>query len=316
MPAMTNETSRHGDAPLPASALIASRGRPAMLLDTIESVLGARRVPAEIVIVDQSETPQRELERLGTERGSELRYLHSATSGLSRARNLGLRHATQEVIWVLDDDMLVQEDSLELLLAGRQGRDGRTVTTGRLLAAPPERPGLSQPPGALVTRTEPEVFRGRQPVQVVPGPNVALPRDVMLEIGGYDERLGAGTRFPGAEDHDLSMRLLDAGCEVRHVPEAVVLHRSWRAKGDAVRLRWGYARGVGGFYAKHASLRDRHTLERAARELRGRLRGAATSLASSPSGTARNLLSLAGLLFGAVEWSLRYRVGRRRSRAA
>jgi hypothetical protein len=112
------------------------------------------------------------------------------------------------------------------------------------------------------------------------------------------------------------MRLLDAGCEVRHVPDAVVLHRSWRAKGDAVRLRWGYARGVGGFYAKHASLRDRHTLERAGREVRTRMRSAATSVISSPATTARNLLSLAGLLFGAVEWSLRYRLGRPRSRAA
>ncbi len=312
MAAMTNEASGDDDAPLPASVLIASRGRPAMLLDTIESVLAARRVPAEIVVVDQSETPQPELEGVCAQRGCELRYLHSATSGLSRARNVGLRQATQEVIWILDDDMLVQEDSLELLLAGRQGRDGSTVTTGRLLAAPPERPGLSQPPGALVTRTEPDVFRGRQPVQVVPGPNVALPREVMLEIGGYDERLGAGTRFPGAEDHDLSMRLLDAGCEVRHVPEAVVLHRSWRDKGDAVRLRWGYARGVGGFYAKHASLRDRHTLERAAREARTRLVRAANSVISSPAATARNLLTLAGILFGAVEWSLRYRLGRRR----
>jgi len=312
---MTPEAMEDDGAPLAASVLIASRGRPEMLLDTIDAVLAARRVPAEIVVVDQSEEPQPELEGLGAERGCELRYVHSATSGLSRARNVGLRQASQDVIWVLDDDMLPEDDALELLLAGRSGPDDRTVTTGRLLAAPPEGPGLSQPPGALVTRTEPDVFRGRQPVQVVPGPNVALPRDVMLAIGGYDERLGAGTRFPGAEDHDLSMRLLDAGCEVRHVPEAVVLHRSWRAKRDAVRLRWGYARGVGGFYAKHASLRDRHTLERAAREVRGRLGRAVTSLISSPATAARNLLSLAGLLFGALEWSLRYRLGRRRSRA-
>src|SRR5215216_2756714 len=226
MTAMT----RGAEPPLPATVLIASRGRPRMLLDTVNSLLAARRVPSEVVVVDQSAAPQPELSELGAERGCTVRYIHSATSGLSRARNLGLRHASQEVVVILDDDMLVQEDSLELLLAGRGNHGTGTVTTGRLLAAPPEGPGLRQPPGALVTRTELEVFRGRQPRQVVPGPNVALPREVMLQIGGYDERLGAGTRFPGAEDHDLSMRLLDAGCEVRHVPEAVVLHRSWRAR--------------------------------------------------------------------------------------
>jgi GT2 family glycosyltransferase len=283
-----------------------------MLTDTINSVLSARRVPRQIVVVDQSAEPHPEVAALGDARECEVRYVHSATSGLARARNVGLRQASEDVVVILDDDMLVQDDSLELLLAGRGGRGPRTVTTGRLLAAPPERPGLTQPPGALVTRTEPEVFRGPQPRQVVPGPNVALPRHVLAEIGGYDERLGAGTRFPAAEDHDLSLRLLEAGCEVRHVPEAVVLHRSWRDRRDVVRLRWGYARGVGAFYAKHASLRDRHALERAAREVRSRLGRALASVISSPRVTASELVTLAGLLVGAAEWSLRFRIGRRR----
>jgi GT2 family glycosyltransferase len=309
MAAIAGEPTPEGDEdPLGATVLIATRGRPGMLRDTVDSILAARRVPRELVVVDQSAEPNAELAALGTAHGCEVRYVHSATSGLSAARNVGLRHATQEAVVILDDDMLVEEDSLERLLAPREGRDGRTVTTGRLLAAPPERPGLRQPPGALVTRTEPDVFRGRQPRQVVPGPNVALPREVMIEIGGYDERLGAGTRFPGAEDHDLSLRLLDVGCEVRHVPEAVVLHRSWRDRRDVVRLRWGYARGVGGFYAKHASLRDRHVLGRAGREVAGRARRAVRSIVGAPATTARELLTLAGLFVGAVEWTLRYRL--------
>ena len=315
MARVAGEATTEADAPLPATVLIATRGRPDMLRDTVESILAARRVPRELVVVDQSPAPQAEMAELGTRRGCEVVYVHSQTSGLSSARNVGLRHASQDTVVILDDDMLVEDDSLELLLAPRDGRDGMVVTTGRLLAAPPERPGLRQPPGALVTRTEPEVFRGRQPRQVVPGPNVALPRTVMLEIGGYDERLGAGTRFPGAEDHDLSLRLLDAGCEVRHVPEAVVLHRSWRDRGDVVRLRWGYARGVGGFYAKHAGLRDRHVLGRAGRELSRRGRRAGRSLFSAPATSARELLTLAGLVVGAVEWTLRYRLRPRRGAA-
>ena len=308
MAAMAGEVTPDADAPLAATVVIATRGRPEMLRDTIESILTARRVPRELIVVDQSPAPQHEIAKLGGRRGCDLRYVHSVMPGASRARNVGLRQASQDAVVMLDDDILVEEDSLELLLAARDGRAGRIVTTGRLLAAPAERPGLRQPPGALVTRTEPEVFRGRQPRQVVPGPNVAIPRDVMLEIGGYDERLGPGTRFPSAEDHDLSMRLLDAGCEVRHVPEAVVLHRAWRTRREVVRLRWGYARGVGAFYAKHASLRDRHTLERAGREVSARGRRAIVSLFSRPATTARELVTLAGLAVGAAEWTLRYRL--------
>jgi GT2 family glycosyltransferase len=310
---MTGASTPSGDGPLAATVLIASRERAQMLIDTVNSVLSARRVPKQIVVVDQSAEPHPEIAALGDEHPCEVRYVHSETSGLARGRNVGLREASEDTVVILDDDMLVQDDSLALLLAGRGERGPTTVTTGRLLAAPPERPGLTQPPRALTTRTEPEVFRGPQPRQVVPGPNVAIPRQVLLDIGGYDERLGAGTRFPAGEDHDLSLRLLDAGCEVRHVPEAVVLHRSWRDRRDVVKLRWGYARGVGGFYAKHANLRDRDVLGRAMREARTRAGRAVASVISSPRVTARELVTLAGLLFGAVEWALRFRLGRRPS---
>jgi len=295
------------DEPLPASVVVSSRERPAMLLDMLRSVLAAERVPREIVVVDQSARPNSDLERMGTVRGCDVRYVHSPTRGTSRGRNLGFRVASQAVVVVLDDDTIVQGDSLERLLTPQRG-EALAVTTGRLLAAPPDRPGLTQAAAALVTRDEPATFRGRQPVQVVPGPNIAVPRRLFVEIGGYDERLGPGTRFPSAEDHDLSLRLLDAGCEVRHVPDAVVLHRSWRTRRQLLRLRWAYARGVGGFYAKHASFRDRHVLDRAITEMRRRTRRAVTSLLSSPATTARELVSLAGVVFGAIEWTLRYRL--------
>ncbi|MEA2211848.1 MAG: hypothetical protein QOF83_1796, partial [Solirubrobacteraceae bacterium] len=284
---------------LPTTIVIASRGRPEMLLDTVGSILAGDRVPAEIVVVDQSPDPLAALADLEPERGCVLRYVHSATRGLSRARNIGLRLASQPVVVVLDDDMLVLADSLALLIAGRQGRTD-TVTSGRLLMAEPERPGLSQAPGALVTRSEPEVFRGRQPRQVVPGPNISLPRDVLLSIGGYDERLGAGTRFPAGEDHDLSLRLLDAGCEVRHVPGAVVLHRAWRSRRDLLALQWGYARGLGGFYAKHASLRDRYALGLAVREAQRCGRLALASQRSAPKASVWELITLAGMGVGAA----------------
>jgi GT2 family glycosyltransferase len=247
-------------------------------------------------------------------RGCQVRYVHSRTRGVARARNLGIRLASKPSIVILDDDMLVHDDWLERLLAGMSDGDAQTVATGRVLAAQPERPGLVQPPYALITRSQPMVFRGRQPFLAVPGANVAVPRSLMIEIGGYDERLGAGTRFPGGEDHDASVRLLDAGCEVRHVPEAIVMHRAWRSQRDVIHLRWRYARGVGAFYAKHAGLRDRHALERAGIELRTRVSRAVASIISSPKTTAAHLLSIAGLLVGAVEWSLRYRVRLHRRR--
>lgn len=293
-------------AVLAASVVIPSRDRPSLLLDTIDSILAARRLPREIIVVDQSTVPDGQVATHAGRAGCEVRYVHTPSPGVSRARNLGIRLAKNDIVVLLDDDMLIEEDAIERLLDGLVTDDPRTVATGRTVAGPGEGPGRAQTASALITRTEPGVFRGRQPFQVVPGTNIALRRGVLMEIGGYDERLGPGTRFPSGEDRDLGLRLLDAGCEVRHVPEAVVLHRSWRTKRDLLGVRWGYARGVGAFYAKHASIRDRHVLGLAIREVEVRLRATATTLLSSPATAAGHVVSLLGLLAGAFDWTARY----------
>jgi len=286
--------------------VICTRGRPGLALDTVRSILDGGCVPSELVVVDQSLEPNHELAGMGEVRGCHVRYTPSATTGLSRARNIGLRAATRDVAVMLDDDMLVQVAWLERLLAGR-GAGRSTVATGRVLAAPDEG-GLSVPAAALVTRATPDVFRGPQPLDVVPGANVALSRDLVLSLGGYDERLGAGTRFAAADDNDMGHRLLAAGCEVRHIPEAVVLHRAHRAQGELVRLKWRYGRGKGAFYAKHAP-RDSHMRRRVRADVAARARRAAVSLPRAPRASVAEIVSLAGMTSGALDWLLRAQRG-------
>jgi GT2 family glycosyltransferase len=290
-----------------ASLVICSRGRPAMLIETIESVLAAATLPAEIVVVDQSTAANREVAALGAVRGCDVRYMHTETTGLSRARNLGIRTAAEDVVVLLDDDMFVKTDWLEHLLAALP-EDHRGVATGRVLAAPDEGKQGKVPDAALVQREEATTYRGPQSFDPVPGANVALRRRFVLELGGYDERLGAGSRFASADDNDMGQRLLEAGSEVRYVPAAVVYHRAWRTGAELLRLRWHYGRGKGAFYAKHAQLRDRHMLKRAGGEAARRLKRAAVALMRKPAEAAGQLISLGGMLAGALEWTVRERI--------
>jgi len=294
--------------PFEVTVVISSRDRQEMLRAAVESVLAARRVPSELVIVDQTENPDVEVPH-GDVRGCRVRYVHSPTPGVSRGRNLGIRLASNDIVVLIDDDMLVLDDSLERLLAVHDGPGSRTVTGGQVLSGPPERPGVFQPVIATVEMANFETFRGRQTQQVIHGANVALSRSVVLEIGGYDERLGPGTRFPAAEDTDLSHRLLDAGCQVHHVPDAIMLHRGWRTQTERIRLRWNYARGTGAFYAKHASFRDPHILRIGMTDARNRVRWAAQATVHGAAIEAiAQLVSLAGLVWGAFGWCARYRI--------
>lgn len=296
-----------GHPATPASVLICSRDRPELLLDTVRSVLDGTVVPAEVVVVDQSTAAHPELARGLEERGCAVRYLHSASTGLSRARNIGLRAAANDVVVLIDDDMLVEAVWLRELLGGLPDTP-EALATGRVLAAPAEVAGTVVPSAALVERAAPAVYRGPQELDVVPGANVAVHRGLVLGLGGYDERLGAGTRFSAADDNDMGHRLLVAGCEVHHVPSAIVLHRAWRPRGELVRLRWRYGRGKGAFYAKHAGLSERHVLRRAARDVAARLRRALGALARSPRTSVAELVSVAGMLSGALDWIVRERI--------
>lgn len=300
--------------PLAATVLICTRERPRMLEETVGSVLAGERLPSELLIVDQSASPHPRLGGLGTVDGCAVRYLHAPDRGLSRARNVGLRAASCDVVVLIDDDVFVEPRWLERLLDGLDAGGELAVATGRVLAAPHEGTAGIVPYAALVTRTTPDVFRGRQPIDVVPGANVAMHRATALRLGGYDERLGAGTRFASGEDNDFGLRLLDAGGVVRHVPDAVVLHRAWRTGRQRARMRWDYGRGKGAFYMKHLRRSDPYARRRLTADVGRRLRLVGGAIPHRPRTAAAHGLYLAGLVAGAVEWRARER--RRRRRAA
>jgi GT2 family glycosyltransferase len=72
-------------------------------------------------------------------------------------------------------------------------------------------------------------------------PNLAVRRDALERIGGFDERLPGG----GFEDADLCWRLeREAGVELRYAPRAVVLHRYRSTARDFLVQHHRYGRGL------------------------------------------------------------------------
>jgi GT2 family glycosyltransferase len=288
-------------ASLPRTTLIiCSRNRPAMLQQTIESVLQGDEVPTELVLIDQSNAPNPDLSSLKTSRVTDIRYIWTQTIGLSRARNDGIAAARHSIMAIIDDDMFVPRDWYGALIRALRSAGERAVVTGRVLPTKAEVPGGFVP--AFVPSDVPATYEGRIGTDVLAGGHMAAYRSAFTTVGGFDERLGAGGEFPAADDNDLGFRLLEAGYRIIYAPQAVVYHRAWRGKREYMPMRWSYGRGKGGFYTKYFSMKDRHILKRMIWDIAQRFFYFPHRLLRDPHRACGDMVYVAGILCGTAQW--------------
>jgi GT2 family glycosyltransferase len=225
----------------PATVVIPTIGRLALLRNAVESVLACRPGAAEVVVVDQSRGGEvaRLVDALADPR---LRRVEDAGRGIGRALNIGLRSAGQPIMLVTHDDCVVREDWVRVatdLLAERPS----LLVTGRVEPGAGEThvPSCKTDPAA-------EDHQGGFRYDLLYCNNWAAAKREIEHLGGFDER--AGLRR-AAEDCDLCFRWTVLGRPVRYEPEMVVWHQDWRSEAHLRRTYRTYGRGLGVFYAKH-----------------------------------------------------------------
>ncbi|HEU5100110.1 MAG TPA: glycosyltransferase [Roseiflexaceae bacterium] len=301
---------------LPATSLIIpSRNRPGLLLDTVQSILKGDVIPTELIIVDQSDAPNPDLMRMSTSSACNVRYIWLETQGVSHARNRGIAAARYDILVFTDDDVLVMPGWLGRLINVLCEAGTDSVVTGQVLpATEAERPGGFAP--SVKLDPVPAIYAGRVADDVLFSNSMAMSRQAIERVGWFDERLGPGTRFPAAEDNDFGFRLLEAGYQIRYVPEAALYHRAWRPASDLLPLRWSYGVGQGAYYAKHASMCDRYMIRRLASDGLRYARRAVRRARRQPWLACGDMLYVLGLLWGACAWIFMHRKPARRATRA
>ncbi len=219
--------------------VVATVGRTAplgRLLDSLDQQDDAR---VRAIVVDQN-SDGRVAEVLAG-RSLELVHLRSPR-GLSRARNVGLREVSAELVGFPDDDCVYPPGLLRLLV---------------------ERFAGDLPLDGLTGRTEDEEGRSsaswKRDTAFLTADNLwnranaatmFLRRELVERVGGFDERLGLGSGEPwsSGEETDYLIRAVAAGARIAYDPTFVVLH-DVREDDAAIGLRDGAS--VGYLLRKH-----------------------------------------------------------------
>lgn len=233
--------------PVRISAVIATKGRPARLRATLDSMSRCEPPPAEVIVVDgdPAGSARAVAESLTAVDGPirlPVRWVPSEP-GLTTQRNQGLELVGGEVVAFVDDDVDFDHGVFRVL--GRVYRDSSVVgATGWVVEDQGRRFGNTR---SAVRRFLPgggeegRMTRFGYPRRIQ-APN--RERDVEFMLGSlmtarteaarrvrFDERLSG---YGLAEDEDFSYRLSRLG-RIRYVPDAVIRHEGTGARASASR---------------------------------------------------------------------------------
>jgi cellulose synthase/poly-beta-1,6-N-acetylglucosamine synthase-like glycosyltransferase len=220
MDAMLLETVQHHAAtdkvapPVPRVSVVApTYHRPELLARCLAALVSQSLDPNEyeIIVADDaaSDATCRQVEELAAHAGVTIRYVAVATAhGPAAARNAGWKAAHAPIIAFTDDDTAPDPNWLAAGVAALESDAELAAATGRTVVPLPDAPTDYE-------RNE----SGLENSEFLTA-NCFCRRDVLKELGGFDERFRAAWR----EDSDLHFALLRSGRRIARVADAVVVH--------------------------------------------------------------------------------------------
>jgi glycosyltransferase involved in cell wall biosynthesis len=210
------------------SAAICTRNRPEPLARVVGSLLRGETGPLELLVIDQSDGSESE-RALDEFRGDErLRYHRSTRRGKGAGLNEALELARGSIMVCTDDDCEAQPGWIAGMARALDLQPTAMIAFCSVVPVAHDRSAGYVPSYELsqnrMLRSIGAICGG-----LGIGAGMAVRREFVLSLGGFDESFGPGARFPSADEWDIAMRVLLSGRHVYETADLTIVHDGFRS---------------------------------------------------------------------------------------
>lgn len=226
------------------SLILCTVNRKVEVIEFIKSLIKQNYKNFELIIVDQNSDNR--IPKIVQQYDKLINILHvKSVIGLSKARNIGLGHASGSIVAFPDDDCTYTENLLDNVVSYFSNNASVDFLLGKTID--PETNLISA--GKVINNPGP-IYCSK-----FGGSSTTLFINTKLEKTDYflfDENFGIGAKFHAEEENDLIMRMLNSGKIGKYEPnELVVFHPNKDLNYADIQRAKDRGFGFGALIAKH-----------------------------------------------------------------
>lgn len=213
----------------PITVVVVNYNGEAVLGETLASILAQSRSPAAVILMDDGSTDGSLALVRSRFPGVRVVAMESNTGRANKLRNRGLKEAATDLVFFVDNDIVLDRDSLKILAETLRSDASIAVCTPRLMYY--DAPDLINIDSSRFHYIGSSISSGRNrpydPARTKPEPTagggIALIDKRKAEtVGGFDEDYTVGW----GDDGEIYHRLKLAGCQCLYVPRAFGYHKA------------------------------------------------------------------------------------------
>ncbi len=229
------------------SVLLCTLNRPVQIKDCIASLLDQTYSDFEIIIIDQSkdDDTRKSCEEFDDSR---IKYHHVDFTGLSRARNYGLKYVEGERICLGDDDAVYDRDFFSKAMDFLNSYENNAILCGKLYFLDDRNK----------TALDYKSYHQHQELnlddmmQIGASATLILPAKMLKELKGFDIRFGVGAKYGSGEESDVVIRMFKKGVKAYYLDDMKIYHGNSQADmSQDLKKIYMYYKGLGALLKKH-----------------------------------------------------------------